>query len=58
MEFLLIALSFGTLAGFATFAYLGAKATEKLRDDPNHVPSTLCANSDHWAPITVRKDAV
>ncbi len=58
MEFLLIALSFGTLAGFAAFAYLNAKATEKLKDDPNHEPSTLCVNSEHWAPITVKNDTV
>ncbi|MEO1238202.1 MAG: hypothetical protein AAFW64_00795 [Pseudomonadota bacterium] len=49
MEYLLATLSFGTLGGFAVFAYLNARATDKLKDDPNHKPSTLCAQSEHWS---------
>lgn len=49
MEYLMATLSFGTLGGFAVFAYLNARATDKLKDDPNHKPSTLCAQSDHWS---------
>lgn len=42
-------LAFGTTSFVAIFAYLAARATEQLKDDPNHRPSTLCANSEHWA---------
>jgi hypothetical protein len=41
-------LAFGTLGFVAVFAYLNARATEQLKDDPSHKPSTLCAKSDHW----------
>jgi hypothetical protein len=41
-------LSFSTLGFAAVFAYLNARATENLKDDPSHRPSTLCAKSKHW----------
>ena len=43
MNLLILALSFGKIEGFAAFAYLTAKATEELKNDPNHKPSTLRA---------------
>lgn len=43
-----IVLSFGTIGFVAVFAYLNARATERLKEDPEHKPSTLCAKSDHW----------
>lgn len=42
-------LAFGTTSFVAIFAYLAARATDALKDDPNHKPSTLCAKSEHWA---------
>jgi hypothetical protein len=42
-------LAFGTTSFVAIFAYLAARATEQLKDDPDHRPSTLCVNSEHWA---------
>jgi hypothetical protein len=41
-------LAFGTLGFFIVFAYLNSRATEQLKDDTSHKPSTLCARSDHW----------
>jgi len=32
----------------AVFAYVAARATEKLKENPSHKPSTLCAKSSHW----------
>ncbi|MGD9293986.1 MAG: hypothetical protein PVI41_03805 [Roseobacter sp.] len=43
-----IVLSFGTIGFVAVFAYLNARATERLKNDPSHKPSTLCVNSEHW----------
>jgi hypothetical protein len=42
LHVLKIVLSFGTLGFVAVFAYLSARATEKLKDDPNHKRSSLC----------------
>lgn len=41
LHVLKIVLSFGTLGFVAVLAYLSQKATEKLKDDPNHKPSSL-----------------
>lgn len=41
-------LAFGTLGFVTIFAYLNARATEKLKEDPSHKRSTLCATSRHW----------
>lgn len=46
---LMSVLAFGTLGFVTVFAYIAARASEKLKDDPSHKPSTLCANSGHWA---------
>jgi hypothetical protein len=43
-----IVLSFGTIGFVAVFSYLNARATERLKNDPTHKRSTLCANSEHW----------
>ena len=43
-------LAFGTLGFAAVFAYLNARATEKLKEDPLHQRSTLCATCSHWQP--------
>ncbi len=37
-----VVLTFGTLGFVAVFAYLSARATEKLKDDPTHKRSSLC----------------
>lgn len=42
LHVLKIVLSFGTLGFVAVIAYLSARATEKLKDDPNHKRSSLC----------------
>ena len=42
LHVLKIVLAFGTLGFVAVFAYLSARATEKLKDDPNHKRSSLC----------------
>ncbi|MEL7150885.1 MAG: hypothetical protein AAGK71_09135 [Pseudomonadota bacterium] len=42
LHVLKIVLSFGTLGFVAVFAYLSARATEKLKDDPTHKRSSLC----------------
>ncbi|MEM7752401.1 MAG: hypothetical protein AAF230_03250 [Pseudomonadota bacterium] len=42
LHVLKIVLSFGTLSFVAVFAYLSARATEKLKDDPTHKRSSLC----------------
>lgn len=42
-------LAFGTLGFVAVFAFLNARATDRLKNDPKHELSTLCANSNHWA---------
>lgn len=41
-------LAFGTLGFVTVFAYINARATEQLKNDREHTPSTLCANSKHW----------
>lgn len=41
-------LAFGTTAFVAIFGYLNARATEQLKNDPTHKPSTLCVKSGHW----------
>ncbi|MEM9844046.1 MAG: hypothetical protein AAF965_04550 [Pseudomonadota bacterium] len=37
-----IVLSFGTLGFVGVLAYLSARATEQLKDDPMHKRSSLC----------------
>jgi hypothetical protein len=54
MEVLLMVLAFGTLGFVTVLGYLGARATEELKNDPSHKPSTLCANSIHWTAATKR----
>lgn len=48
MGMLPMVLAFGTLGFVTVLGYLGARATERLKNDPAHRPSTLCAKSDHW----------
>lgn len=48
MGTLMTVLAFGTVGFVAVFAYMNARATERLKDDPSHEPSTLCAKSNHW----------
>ena len=48
MGTLMTVLSFGTLGFVTVFAYLSARAAERMKNDPEHKPSTLCAKSDHW----------
>lgn len=43
-----LVLAFGTLGFVTVFGFLNARATQRLKDDPNHKPSTLCAKSNHW----------
>jgi len=43
-------LAFGTLGFVTVFAYINARATEQLKEDPSHKRSTLCATSAHWQP--------
>lgn len=42
LHVLKILLSFGTLGFVGVMAYLSARATEQLKDDPNHERSSLC----------------
>lgn len=42
LHVLKIILSFGTLGFVAVLAYLSARATEQLKNDPNHKRSSLC----------------
>ncbi|GGC11210.1 hypothetical protein GCM10011363_29830 [Marivita lacus] len=49
MGTLMTVLAFGTLGFVTVFAYIAARATEKLKEDPSHKRSTLCARSNHWA---------
>ena len=46
---LMTILAFGTLGAVSVLAFVSARATEKLKDDPSHKKSTLCATSVHWA---------
>ncbi|WP_299674855.1 hypothetical protein [uncultured Roseobacter sp.] len=48
MGMLATVLAFGTLGFVTVLGYLGARATEQLKDDPAHRPSTLCVKSPHW----------
>jgi hypothetical protein len=54
MEVLLMVLAFGTLGFVTVLGYLGARATEELKNDPSHKPSTLCVKSTHWAATARR----
>ncbi|MFL2757355.1 MAG: hypothetical protein ACJZ9A_02215 [Paracoccaceae bacterium] len=45
---LMTILAFGTLGTFSVLAYISARATDRLKDNPSHKKSTLCATSDHW----------
>lgn len=49
MGILPMVLAFGTLGFVTVLGYLGARATEELKNDPDHKPSTLCAKSGQWA---------
>ncbi|MDX8353813.1 hypothetical protein [Cognatiyoonia sp. IB215182] len=49
MGSLMAMLAFGTLGFFAVLAFLASRTTLRLKDDPNHKPSSLCANSSAWA---------
>lgn len=44
MDFGLGILTFGTIGFVMAFAYISKRATEKLKDDPSHVKSTLSAD--------------
>ena len=46
---LMTILAFGTLGAVSVLAYISARVTEKLKDDPSHKRSSLCATSEHWA---------
>ena len=46
---LMTILAFGTLGGFSVLAYISARVTEKMKNDPTHKRSSLCATSEHWA---------
>ena len=46
---LMTILAFGTLGAVSVFAYISARVTEKLKEDPSHKRSSLCATSEHWA---------
>lgn len=48
MGSLVTILAFGTIGFITVLGYLGARATQQLKEDPNHKPSLLCANSEHW----------
>lgn len=48
MGTLMTVLAFGTVGFVAVFAYMNARATERLKDDPSHKPSSLCVKSGHW----------
>ena len=46
---LMTILAFGTLGAVSVLAYISARVTEKLKDDPSHKRSSLCATSEQWA---------
>ncbi|MEM6385249.1 MAG: hypothetical protein AAF718_03330 [Pseudomonadota bacterium] len=46
-----IVLSFGTIGFFAVFAFLSARATEQLKNDPNHKRSSLCVTQRQGSEI-------
>ncbi len=48
MGSLMAMLAFGKLGFFAALAYISARSVQRLKDDPTHKPSSLCANSPHW----------
>lgn len=48
MGTLMTVLAFGTMGAVAVFAYINARATERLKHDKTHKPSTMCVNSAHW----------
>ena len=49
LDYLQVVLSFGTLGFIGVLAYLSARATEKLKDDPSHKRSSLCRTHPEWA---------
>jgi len=49
MGSLMAMLAFGKLGFVVVFGYLATRATQRLKDEPEHKPSTLCVNSEHWA---------
>jgi len=44
MDFGLGILTFGTIGFVLAFAYISKRATEKLKEDPNHVKSALSSD--------------
>ena len=46
---LMTILAFGSLGAVSVLAFISARVTEKLKNDPSHKRSSLCATSEHWA---------
>ena len=46
---LMTILAFGTLGAVSVLAYISARVTENMKNDPTHKRSSLCATSEHWA---------
>ena len=46
---LMTILAFGTLGAVSVLAYIYARVTENMKNDPSHKRSSLCATSEHWA---------
>lgn len=49
MGSLMAMLAFGKLGFVAVLAFLASRSALRMKDDPTHKRSTLCANSEHWA---------
>lgn len=49
MGSLMAMLAFGKLGFVAVLAFLASRSAQRLKDDPSHKRSTLCAKSEHWA---------
>mgnify|MGYP001277275057 CR=1 len=48
---LMTILAFGTLGAVSVLAFISARVTEKLKDDPSHKRSSLCVTSEHWVAV-------
>lgn len=48
MGSLMAMLAFGKLGFVAVLGFLATRATQRLKDSPEHKPSTLCVNSPEW----------
>ncbi len=46
---LMTILAFGTLGSVSVLAYISARVTAKMKDDPSHKRSSLCSTSEQWA---------